>query len=101
MSLALPSCQDRQNGKLNFANGRRHCHADGLKHFAAYAFCPAANRQLSAVFLYVGLLQRPQILLDVRPLEDVAGFFKMPIEFLAQHQGQKLQKTCPRMVSSR
>lgn len=37
----------------------------------------------------------PQILLDVRPLEDVAGFFKMPLEFLAQHQCQKTAEDMP------
>jgi hypothetical protein len=38
---------------------------------------------------------RPHILLDVRPLEDVAGFFKMPLEFLTQYQGQKTAEDMP------
>ena len=101
MSLALPPCQDCQDGKLNFANRRRHRHADGLEHFAAYALCLAANRKLIAVFFYVGLLQRLQILFDVRPFEDVTCFFKMTFELLAQHQCQKAAEDMPRMVSSR
>ena len=95
MSLALPPCQDFQDGKLNFANRRRHRHADGLEHFAAYALCLAANRKLIAVFLYVGLLQRLQILFDVRPFEDVTCFFKMTFEFLAQNQCQKAAEDMP------
>ena len=101
MLLALPPCQNCQDGKLNFANRRRHRHADRLEHFAAYALRLAANRKLIAVFLYVGLLQRLQILLDVRPFEDVACFFKMTFEPFRSTSARKLQKTCPRMVSSR
>ena len=89
MLLALPPCQNCQNRELNFANRRRHCHADGLKHFAAYALCLAANRKLIAVFFYVGLLQRLQILLDMRPFEDMACLLKMTFEFLAQKESQK------------
>ena len=73
MSLALPSCQNCKSGTLNFADCRRHRHADSLEHLAAYAFCPAANRKFVAVFLYVGLLQCLQILFYMRPLKHVPG----------------------------
>lgn len=95
MSLALPPCQSCENRGLNFANRRRHRHADGLEDFSAYALCLVSNREPIAILLYVGLLQRLQILLDVRPFKDMAYFFKRPIEFLAQNQRQKAAEDMP------
>jgi hypothetical protein len=95
MFLALPPCQLCKNRKLNFANGRRHGHTDCLEHFAAYALCFAAHRQVVAVFFYVSLLQRFQILLDMRPFEGMAGFFQVTLQLLAQNQSQKAAEDMP------
>jgi len=56
---------------LEFANGRRNRHTDSLEDLAA---CPEAlapyGKALPALLDY-GLLQRFEILFDVRPLERV------------------------------
>ena len=95
MFLALPPCQNCENSGLNFADGRRHGHADRLEHFAAYALYFAANGQLNVFFLDVGFLQRLEVLFDVRPFEDMGGFFQMTLEFLAKDQGKEAAEDMP------
>src|SRR5210317_1529132 len=89
MFLALPPCQLYHYRKLNFANRRRYRHTDRLKEFSTYALDFAAHRQAVTVFFYMCLLQRFQILLNMRPFEYVAGFFQVQFELFSQNQSQK------------
>ena len=92
MSLALPPCQLYKNLQLNFADGWRYRHTDRLKHFAAYAFSPAADRRLCSVFLNMGFLQGLQVLFDMRPFKHMAGFFEMTLKFFTKDQRKKAAK---------
>ena len=92
MSLALPPCQLYKNLQLNFADGWRYRHTDRLKHFAAYAFSPAADRRLCSVFLNMGFLQGLQVLFDMRPFKHMAGFFQMTLKFFTKDQRKKAAK---------
>src|SRR6056297_1475097 len=89
MALALPSFQNGENGKLNFTDGRRHCDSDRLEHLATYALCPASYRHATAIFLYLCLLKRLQILLNLRPLKHMASLLQIALQLLSQDQGKK------------
>ncbi len=88
---------------LKFSDRRRHGNPYCLEDFAAHALALASDRHSSAIFFDGHLLKGFQVLLDVGPLEDVAGKvqFNCRSSSLRSTRARKLQKTWPRMVRSR
>jgi len=75
---------------LHFLNGRWNRYTDGLENLATGAQTLAANGDAApAVFLDHRLLQGPKILLDIGPLENVAGFFQSAVQLFSEQQRQK------------
>jgi hypothetical protein len=74
---------------LHFTNGWRNRNADGLENLATGAQTLAANGEAPVVFFDHRLLQGVKILLDVGPLENVAGFFQSAVQLFSEQQRQK------------
>ena len=64
----------------------RHGDADRFEDLAADALALASDHETPIAFFDGHLLQCFQVLLDVRPLEVMAGRLKTPIQLLAHHQ---------------
>ncbi len=52
----------------------------------------ATNGELGVVFFDLRFLQGFEILLDIGPLENMAGFFQPTVQLLSKQQGQKAAK---------
>jgi hypothetical protein len=63
------------------ANGRGDSNSEGLEHLAAGSLALSADGKSFVVLFKGDLLEGLEVLLDVRPLETVAGGFDAPIEF--------------------
>ena len=73
----------------------------GLKHLPAASLASRAHDKFLALLLQSDLLVGSEVLLDLGPFQPMPRLLQAPVQLLAQHQGQKLQNTCPRIVSSR
>ena len=72
-----------------------HRHADSLKYLPAAAEALAADGKLFPVVVQGDLLKRIQILLDVGPLEGLAGLLQSAIQFLAENPCEKAAEDMP------
>jgi len=66
----------------NLTHGRGHRNADSLEHLAAGSLALGADGEPFAVFIEGNLLEGFEVLLDIRPLETVAGSIEAPVELL-------------------
>lgn len=78
-------------GKLpgNLAHGWGHTNNRRLKHLGAISLALGADGEPFAVFIEGNLVERIQILLDIRSVEAVPGNLDAPVELLLKGQHQK------------
>ncbi len=77
---------------LQLSNCRRHSNTNGLEDLAADASTLAAHGNSLAILFYGRFLKRPQILLDVIPLEFMSCDIQSTLQLFAQNQSQETAK---------
>ncbi|MBT3185869.1 MAG: hypothetical protein HN342_15235, partial [Nitrospina sp.] len=80
---------------LQLSNRRRNSDADSLENLSTNTSALTAHGDALAVLFDSRFLKRPQILLDVIPLELMSGDIKPTLQLFAQNQGQETAEDMP------